>query len=178
MKAPSFEGHGNCAHVTTARGEILRLPPQEPHFDWIGFSEPMRSTWFWSMRWLRFRPATMKSGEGSVLSTNLLRRIVDDQMQHMMGLIDVLRRTTPVFVVEAPWPFRHHPHVKINGAELVAHLHAFHREHVTALLSARNVRWSRSIPLGWMRASPGRSFAARKRRTTNTATPYWASAWS
>lgn len=139
LRSRFFEDCGDHARIINPRPRTPRLPPEGTKYDWIGFSGPLRSTWFWSSDWQDFRPALLKSHNGPVMSNSLLRQIIDDGLEHMLSLIEIVRRTTPVFVTEAPWPFRHHPSVTSYGEDFVAYMHNLYRSHVMAVLAARNI---------------------------------------
>jgi hypothetical protein len=77
-------------------------------------------------------------GEATI-SQDTLNKIIDDEIGPSLELIDILLRTTPVFVIEAPWPFRHHPALARNGQHKVQFLHRAVRSRALAALEARNV---------------------------------------
>ena len=74
-----------------------------------------------------------------MVSSGLLNQVIDDDVRYASKFVDVVRRNVPVFVIEAPAPFRHHDAVTVNGPELVMHIHRTYRERVLSKLVSQQV---------------------------------------
>lgn len=141
LATPFFADHGDYAELANGeyRQQFRRFPPQDHAYDWIGFSGPLHLARVWrNLDWERFSPWNM-GGREHAISTAMLEQAIEDDAKHALGFIDVIRRTTRIFVIESPWPFRHHPAVSHNGPELVHRVHEQYRRYVLEELERRHV---------------------------------------
>jgi hypothetical protein len=141
MRGPYFEDRGDYAEILDERYRKghERLPPADSKFDWIGLAAPLHTVRLWKVRWRHFTPQGLPAKNGFVLSENALRQAIEDDVSFNLKLLDIMKRTTNVFVIEPPWPFRHHRAVAYNGAEKVLFLHRAYRRHVLAALKSRGI---------------------------------------
>jgi hypothetical protein len=143
LSRPFLADRGSFAEITNPEcsKNFKRLPPSDPQYDVIGISAPLHSTRVWRQtEWKDFTLSDTDSLDGaSVISQGALRKIIDDEIGPSLDLIDIVRRTTPVFVIEGPWPFRRHPAVAANGDRKVQYLHKAFHNRARAALKERNV---------------------------------------
>ncbi len=70
----------------------------------------------------------------------MLRRVILDDQQYILDLIDIFVRTkTEVFVIEAPRPFRHHPALKQIRPAVALAVDRAYRAVMRAEFAARSV---------------------------------------
>jgi hypothetical protein len=143
LSRPFLADRGDYAEITNSEcyKRFKRLPPEDAKYDVIGISAPVHSTRVWrQLEWKDFTlPDESSLGGESLISQGTLRKIIDDEIDPSLELIDILRRTTPVFVIEGPWPFRRHPAVTANGEAKVQYLHKVFRARALAALKDRDI---------------------------------------
>jgi hypothetical protein len=136
-----FVDRGNYAEIVEPLylKHMTRLPPAKGKYDWIGLSSLLNAARVWRPNWSDFRPWHMSSETGAAISDSVLRQIIKDDSGQLLRFVDVIRRTTPVFVIEPPWPFRDQRAVKQNGGAKIMHVHRLYRDYVMKELQDRNV---------------------------------------
>ncbi len=138
MDRPFWQDRGDHAVVVDKhyRQRLARIPPDDPRPDAIGLSMPL-----WPGRVMRslLTEGTLPYGiaaQGRVISRALLRRIVEADMVHTMGLARFLQgQGLPVFVVEPPGVFRDYRFAAPGLGPVVAlqtAVHAIQRAEVAA----------------------------------------------
>ncbi len=138
---PFFRDCGSHAEITEARylQRVSRLPPEQP-YDMIGLSGPMHTGRLWSRRLRRFAPWQLAPSRGlHALSDALLEQVIADDCMYVLGLLDVMRRTTGVFVIESPRPFREHEVVGLHGEQHVLTVDQAYRAYVRRELARRDI---------------------------------------
>jgi len=135
-----FNDQGDHAELVepSYRLQFQRLPSEHSDLSAIGFSGPLHTTRVWREDWSVAKPWQL-GGDGQAVSSALLRQIIDDDLAQTLAFIAVLRRTHEVFVVEPPWPFRHHYAVGKNGVATVRQIHQTYRACAIERLSAMDV---------------------------------------
>jgi hypothetical protein len=140
MKGPFFDAFPE--HVEFNRDELRcrldRLPPAGPHFDAIGISGPLLTIWSWSKDWRKFT-IDEDDGPDHFVSRSACECIFADLSRYMIELVEVVRRTREVFVIEPPAPFRHHQSVRINGPNKVVSVFRRHNSYLKRAFSEMNV---------------------------------------
>lgn len=119
--------------------QMTRLPPADSRFDWIGFSGPMHTVRVWRQDFRRHSPWPVANSKRDLISTALLRRVIRDDVDVQIALLDALRKITKVFVVEPPRPFRDHPAVQKNGEQSVLSICNAYRSYVVEQLKLRQI---------------------------------------
>lgn len=141
-----FVDRGDHAELVTPeyRRQFDRLPLASDGPGVVyGLSAPLHSVRIWRHPGWRHRvPAALRSDPGGAepVSSGLVRRIVLDDQRHILALIEILLRTRRgVFVVEAPFPFRHHPALRDTAPDVVLHLDEVYRRTIGQELQALGV---------------------------------------
>ena len=140
LPTPFFADRGDHAELLepSYRRRFRRLPSENSDLDWIGFSGPLHAARVWRENWASTKPWQLGGG-GPAVSSALLRQVIDDDLNQSLAFLSVLRRTHRVFVVESPWPFRHHYAVKANGLATVRLIHQAHRARLVGQLQALDI---------------------------------------
>lgn len=115
-----------------------RIPEEGMSADWLGFSAPFHSSRIWRADWQAHVPWPLRK-PGQQVSTSVVNQIIEDDLVHMLGFLDVLHRNARVFVIESPAPFRHHRAVARNGTDTVMLLHTQHRTWLLQALAQRGI---------------------------------------
>ena len=142
---PFFIDRGDHAEITAAsyRRQIQRLPMSDDSPDTIyGLSAPLHSVRLWRhSAWQSFVPATMAEAlSGTPVSSGLMQRLVLEDQRYVLDLLALLTRLGKrVFVVEAPYPFHHHPALRKTSRDLVRYVDGFYRNLVRRELQRLSV---------------------------------------
>ena len=128
---PFFIDRGDHAEITTAayRRQIQRLPmADDPQGTIYGVSAPLHSVRLWRHpAWQSFAPAAMAVA-GTPVSSGMMQRLVLEDQRHVLDLLALLKRLgNQVFVVEAPYPFHHHPALRKTSRDLVRFVDGLYR---------------------------------------------------
>lgn len=130
---PFFIDRGDHAEITAAayRRQMQRLPmDDDPPATIYGLSAPLHSVRLWRHpAWQSFAPATMAGTvSGSPVSSGMMQRLVLEDQRHVLDLLALLKRLGKrVFVVEAPYPFQHHPAMRKTSIDLVRFVDGLYR---------------------------------------------------
>ncbi len=131
---PFFIDRGDHAEITVAayRRQMQRLPmDDDPPGTIYGLSAPLHSVRLWRHpAWQTFVPAAMAGAvSGTPVSSGMLQRLVLEDQRNVLDLVSLLKRLGKrVFVVEAPYPFRHHPAMRKTSRDLVRFVDGFYRD--------------------------------------------------
>jgi len=140
VRDPFFIDRGTYAELVHPGRRIDQLPPAKEKFDLIGFSSPMHTARVWRMDWHEYDIwSNAKYGAPNLISNDVFRKIIFDDVAQLLSLLEVVNRTVEVFVVEAPWPFLHHKAVKLNGRRRVSYINRFYRNYVRERLIENNI---------------------------------------
>ncbi|MEK8031843.1 hypothetical protein AACH06_13530 [Ideonella sp. DXS29W] len=140
LRAPFFADRGDHAEILDAdfRKRVRKVPSVAGAFDAIGISGPLNTARVWrDEAFATFRPYPLTGR--TPISRGMLRAIVEDDVRQTLEFIRVVRRNSPVFVIDSPWPFARHPSVMRIGIEVVQHVHRWYREYVMAELASMDV---------------------------------------
>ncbi len=130
---PFFVDRGDHAEITAAayRRQVQRLPMTDDVPGTIyGLSAPLHSVRLWRhSAWQSFAPATMVGTvSGTPVSSGMMQRLVLEDQRYVLDLLALLKRLGKrVFVVEAPYPFHHHPALRKTSRDLVRYMDQFYR---------------------------------------------------
>ena len=130
---PFFIDRGDHAEITAAayRRQMQRLPMNDdPPATIYGMSAPLHSVRLWRHpAWQRFAPAAMAGGvSGTPVSSGMIERLVLEDQRNVLDLLALLKRLGKrVFVVEAPYPFHHHPVLRNTSRDLVRFVDGLYR---------------------------------------------------
>ena len=129
---PFFIDRGDYAEITTAayKRQMQRLPMDgDPEGTIYGVSAPLHSVRLWRHpAWQSFAPAAM-AVPGTPVSSGMIQRLVLEDQRHVLDLLTLLRRLgRQVFVVEAPYPFLHHPAMRKTSRDLVRFVDGLYRK--------------------------------------------------
>ncbi len=131
---PFFVDRGDHAEITAAayRRQLQRLPmDDDPAATIYGLSAPLHSVRLWRHpAWQSFAPAAMAGGvSGTPVSSGMLQRLVLEDQRNVLDLLALLKRLGKrVFVVEAPYPFDHHPALRKTSRDLVRFVDRVYRD--------------------------------------------------
>lgn len=131
LRSQFFADRGDHAEIVEPefRQRVERVPPAAGAFNWIGISGPMNTARVWrDPSWARYKP--FGHGGGIPVSAALLKSVVEADVRRSIEFVQVVSRSSHVFVIEAPWPFRSHKAVSLNGADTVQFIHRWYRDHV------------------------------------------------
>lgn len=134
MKGEFFENCGSYVRFVNPKlnTRLDRLPPKNSTVSLIGLSGPLTTIWVWSKKWGNHAPTGV--GSGSYVSKSAMRAIFESKSKYMFELVDVLRASVKVLVIEPPFPFRHHPAIEREGFQKVIHIHNTYRDYIMARL--------------------------------------------
>jgi hypothetical protein len=125
------------------RARIQRLPLNDPAgaIRAYGFCGPLHTADLWRDKaWSAFAPAGMTRDEEKPVSAALLQRAIDSRLRSCLGLFEIFRRAgMPLFVIEAPRPFRHHPAFQAIRPEVISHVDRAYRARVCERLAEADV---------------------------------------
>ena len=141
LRSRVFEARADHAEIIDSeyRQRVARVPPAGPAFDLIGMSGPLNTARVWRHEdFARLAPYPMR-GSRPLISSGVLRALVEDDVRQSLEFIKVVKRNVPVFVVDAPWPFGRHPAVELAGRDTVQYIHRWYRAYVIAELDAMDV---------------------------------------
>lgn len=130
---PFFIDRGDHAEITVAayRRQVQRLPMNDdPPGTIYGVSAPLHSVRLWRHpAWQHFAPAAMAgAASGTPVSSGMMQRLVLDDQRNVLDLLALLKRLDKrVFVIEAPYPFHHHPAMRKTSRDLVRFVDGFYR---------------------------------------------------
>ncbi len=131
-REPFFIDRGDHAEITAVeyRRRFDRLPLEDADDPgtFYGFSAPLHSARIWRHpAWQNHAPAAMKV-PGTPVSSGMITQIVLDDQRYVIDLLALMTRIgRRVFVIEAPYPFRHHPALRKTPAAIVRHLDRAYR---------------------------------------------------
>jgi hypothetical protein len=154
MIRPFFRDLGDCAQITepTFQDHVTQLPLPTPDglqtvYCWSGlfhFAKVWRDK-----TWATHRPATI-DGVHPPVSTGMLRETILEWFRYQLAVLEVLKRNgCRVLAVESPRPFRHHPALASNPAEVVAAVDRICQDVMLGELQARSIPLVR-IPQDWV----------------------------
>lgn len=135
MRSAFFADRGDHAEIVDGefRRRVERVPPRNGRYEWIGISGPLNTARVWrDSTWSRYKP--FSHAGGIPVSTALLRSVVEADVRRSIEFVQVVGRTSRVFVIEAPWPFAAHRAVAQSSARTVQFIHQWYREYVMAEL--------------------------------------------
>ncbi|MGR8933324.1 MAG: hypothetical protein ACU837_02910 [Gammaproteobacteria bacterium] len=126
----------------TYQSRLPRLPLTEvadPNILY-GICAPLHTARVWRREeWNRFAPSDVARHEVPITQA-LLKRVIMDDQKYMLAFIDFFRRLdSKVFVIEAPYPFRHHPALKTTRSEVVSAINREYRKLIKKELADRSV---------------------------------------
>ncbi len=143
---PFFADRGSHAEITLPeyRRQFARLPREEDAPGTVfGVSAPLHPVRLWRHPgWQSMAPADMAAmPEGAApVSSGMVRRLALADQGPMLALLGLLRRLgAPVFAIEAPYPFRHHPALRRTPAAVVMRVDRLYRETIRAELDRLGV---------------------------------------
>lgn len=139
---PFFIDNGDHARVIendTSPRAHFDIPPRKVKYEAIGLSMPFHTARVWSKDWSCHAIWPDPGHEKILISSGLAKTIFDNDSASILGLIDVIARTTSIFVIESPAPFAYHPSFDKNGKEMISRVHSRYREYLYGELSSRNV---------------------------------------
>lgn len=143
MRTPFFEDRGKYVEIvepTFAEG-LSQFPSKNEKFEAVGFSAPLHTALVWRGKWDGQVPwfAIEKARERKLVSSNLFFEVVRRDAKDSLAFLKAVARTTQVFVIEPPAPFRHLPGLKYFGESSVLKMHQAHRDYVLAELAKMNI---------------------------------------
>lgn len=144
LPTPFFVDRGDYLEITHPefRENIKQLPPMESQggFDYFGFSAGLHCARVWRHKDWRQVVLPGASGSGMPVSSSLMNRIFDDDVKYIKQMLEALQRMgKKIFVVEAPYPFRHHKAVMDGSPSLISTLDRLSRMRMRAWLAERNI---------------------------------------
>ena len=111
---------------------MQRLPmDDDPPETIYGLSAPLHSVRLWRhSAWQSFVPAAMAGAvSGTPVSSGMMQRLVLEDQRNVLDLLALLKRLGKrVFVVEAPYPFHHHPVMRKTSRDLVHFVDGLYRD--------------------------------------------------
>lgn len=141
---PFFIDKGDHAQIANGRfrQRVKRLPfpAKNDRIAYYGISGAFLPYKIWRDNdWLQYTPLAEKKNKLPV-SNALLRRVIMDDRQHVLRLLEVLKRMeVKVFVVEAPRPMRHTTTLELLDTEAVSYIDAFYRKTIKEWLDQRGI---------------------------------------
>jgi len=143
-REPFFIDRGDHAEITAVeyRRRFDRLPLEHAAgADTVyGFSAPLHSARIWRHPdWQNYAPAAMAL-PGTPVSSGMVSRLVLADQKYVLDLLALMTRIgRRVFVIEAPYPFHHHPALRKSPAAVVRHLDRAYRAIVRSELARLEV---------------------------------------
>lgn len=126
----------------TCRKRFERFPSNEQTNDIpiYGISGVLHSTRIWRNEdWQIFAPYPIHSNKIPI-SMSMLNRIVLDDQKYLLAFVDILTRVgAKVFVIEPPYPFRHHPLFQKIRSDVIHTVNVTYRNIIRSELSRRSI---------------------------------------
>jgi hypothetical protein len=143
MKTPFFVEEEGVARIVNDiyRAQFPRLPLRDPSVTY-GFCGNLHTTRVLrDVDWSEHAPAGM-ARRGLPVSSALLHEIFHDDQKYMLALLDLLRRSgASVFVIEGPYPFRHHRMFAGPRTDVLMYIEREYRRYAKRELERRGIEF-------------------------------------
>lgn len=107
-------------------------------FGFVGVSGPLHSLRIWRSNWSKYSTFEFRSSNidrPHSVSVSLLNAIIERDLKNLISFISLLKKYYPVFVIDAPGPFRTNPSIDQSGSDFVFYLiSAYRRKAISSLV--------------------------------------------